>query len=113
MTHGTTLRITLTGAILALVAMAPVAQAKQSSADVNVCNQATHTSVGGVLDADMTDAGSAAKYQTGLKAKSGKGGGLVVAAARSSALTLCAAPGDETTDDDGGNDSPPDTSIVS
>ena len=107
MIHGKTLRITLTGVIVALAAAtAPVAQAsQQTNTDVHVCNQATHNSTGGVYDADGTDGGSAAKYQDGLKAKPGKGQGLVNAASRSSALSLCAAPGDGPVVSIGGDDS--------
>ena len=94
MHNGNTLRIILVGAIAAFAVSAPAAVAKSTSpTGVAVCNQATHNSQGGNLDStSFGDTGSAAKYQTGLKAKSGNGAGLVNAAAHSSALSLCVAP---------------------
>ena len=90
------LRIIVTGAIAALAVAAPVAQAKQQSStgtsSVSVCNQATHNSLGGTLNADDGDKGGPARYQSNLKAKPGHGGGLVNAAANSRALTLCSEP---------------------
>jgi hypothetical protein len=96
-THGTTLRIILTGAIMAMLAMVPVAHAKQSvtSADGSyVCNQATHTSVVDGSDIVATDGveSRAARFQTSLKAKPGHGAGLLIAAAKSPALSACSAP---------------------
>ena len=101
MTNGKNLRIILTGAIVALVAAVPVAEAKQSSVSSGgsfVCNQATHTSVDATspLMADDGDRGPAARFQENLKAKPGNGAGLVNAAAKSPALTLCSAPGGDT-----------------
>ena len=93
MNHGKTLRIILTGVIAAFMAVAPVAQAQQpGTSDVQVCNQATHNSLGGELVADGSDMGSAAKFQDALKAKKANGKGLVNAASHSAALSLCAAP---------------------
>lgn len=96
MNNGKNLRITLTGAIVALVAAVPGAEAKQAKVDtgVSVCNQATHTSVDPASNmvADDGDRGPAARYQTNLIAKPGNGRGLVRAAANSPALTLCSAP---------------------
>ena len=98
MIHGKTLRITLTGVIMAFAAMAPVAQANQQElTDVHVCNQATSNSTGGPYVADGSDTGKAAKHQSGLRAMPGKGAGLTTAAARSSALSLCGLPGDKVT----------------
>jgi hypothetical protein len=96
MHNGTTLRIIMTGAIAALAVASPVAVAKPtSSTGVAVCNQATHNSQGGNLDSSsFGDTGSAVKFQSGLKAKSGNGAGLVNAAANSPALSLCIAPVD-------------------
>src|SRR5687767_13447678 len=94
MHNGNTLRIILVGTIAAFAVSAPAAVAKSTSpTGVAVCNQATHNSIGGNLDStSFGDTGSAAKYQTGLKAKSGHGKGLVNAAANSPALSLCVAP---------------------
>jgi hypothetical protein len=103
--NGNTLRIIMTGAITALAVAAPVTVAKStSSSGVAVCNQATHNSVGGGLNATDGDRGSAAKYQTNLKPKSGHGKGLVNAAANSPSLTLCSAPITETPPTGGGGD---------
>ena len=96
MHNGNTLRIILVGAIAAFAVSAPAAVAKSTSpTGVAVCNQATHNSKGGNLDStSFGDTGSAVKFQTGLKAKSGNGAGLANAAANSPALSLCIEPED-------------------
>jgi hypothetical protein len=110
-TNGNTLRIILTGAIMAMLAMVPVADAKQSSVSSGgsyVCNQATHTSVVEGSDIVATDGvtSSAARYTSSLKAKPGKGAGLLIAATKSPALSACSAP-DEPTTPGGGDEELP------
>ena len=92
MNNGKHLRITLIGAIVALVAAVPVAQATDDSGIdySSVCNQATHTSAGGDLVAKGGgDSGPAARVTTGLSAKPGVGKGLSNAAEHSRALQAC------------------------
>ena len=100
----------MTGAIVAMLAAVPVADAKQSgvsSGGSYVCNQATHNSVVEGSDIVATDgvASSAARYTSSLKAKPGNGAGLLVAAAKSPALSACSAPSD-TTPPTGGEELP-------
>ena len=94
MTYGKkNLQFLLTGAVVAFAVAAPVAQAAPAApADVQVCNQATHNSLGGNLLATDGDTGSAARFLEGLKAHPGKGAGLVNAAAQSRALSVCIVP---------------------
>ena len=111
MTNGNTLRIILTGAIVAMLAMVPVADAKQSSVSSGgsyVCNQATHTSVVEGSDIVATDgvSSSAARYTSSLKAKPGKGAGLLIAATKSPALSACSAPSDTPPPTGGGEELP-------
>jgi hypothetical protein len=94
-THGKkNLQMLITGAVVAFAVAAPVAQAAPAPAPVQVCNQATHNSLGGDLLAIDGDKGPSARFTEGLKAHPGKGAGLVNAAAHSSALSACIVPED-------------------
>src|SRR3712207_2381275 len=96
--NGKTLRMIIVGtlATLAVTAMPAAAATKSNTGPAYVCNQATHNSLGGALNATDGDKGSASRPQTGIKAKSGLGAGLVNAAANSPALPLCSKPAEPT-----------------
>jgi len=111
--NGKTLRIILTGAIAALVAVVPVAEAKSgvSSDGVYVCNMATPNSQNG----DLAEQDTPTRFSGGglLKSKPGQGAGLLNAAKHSPALTACARPSDDGGDEDDTTVVvPPDTSII-
>ena len=85
------LQMLITGAVVAFAVAAPAAQASPAS-EVQVCNQATHNSLGGNLLAIDGDKGPAARFTESLKAHPGKGAGLVNAASHSRALSACIVP---------------------
>ena len=96
MTNGKNLRIILAGMAAALVvALVPVAQAKQSTATdadgVYVCNTASANGHGndGELVVAAADAQGGIHFTTDLRAK---GNGNMNAAEHSRALALCVAP---------------------
>jgi len=95
-THGKkNLQMLITGAVVAFAVAAPAAQASPA-AEIQVCNQATHNSLGGNLLATDGDKAPAARFKSSLKAHPGKGAGLVNAASHSSALSACVLPTGET-----------------
>jgi hypothetical protein len=93
--NGYNLRIIIAGALATLAVTAMPAAAAPKTSTVQVCNQATATSLGGNMTATDGDAGPAARYQDGLKAKPGNGVGLANAATHSKALSACSVPSDD------------------